>query len=71
MIQLREHPTNVEVFGYTSDEGYTMKRECAAPQEFNGIFSCVPWVLRAPNGDYVDSNYSRADLAEANGFRIY
>lgn len=52
---------NIDSDGYASLNGYTMHRE----QEYNG-----EWVLRDPNGDYVDKDLFRSLLAWTHGFTL-
>lgn len=48
--------------GYTSLNGYTMLRE--------SIGYGIPWVLRDPNGEFVDSDNYRLFLADRYDFEL-
>lgn len=51
-----------ELGEYASFNGYTMARE----QHLKGM----PWVLRDPSGEWVDSDGFRSKLAHRNGFGL-
>lgn len=52
---------------FVSTNGYSLKREA----RFRVADATVgPWVLRNPNGEYVDRDYYRNSVTRRNGFRI-
>lgn len=54
---------------YASLNGYTMRREHGAPG-WVGRGRIGPWVLRDPNGDYVDHDDFRTRLCLTHGFYL-
>jgi hypothetical protein len=68
MTKLFPVSEDVEVDGYRSEAGDTMRREfCLTPggNEMNGR-----WVLRDITGKMIDFGRHRSDLAERYGFKI-
>ena len=53
---------------YRSDCGHVMQREYGETPGGNPLNG--RWVLRAPDGAWIDFNESRFDLAEHHGFSI-
>lgn len=52
---------------YRSDDGHTIKREQGLTPNGNPLNG--RWVLRDPEGKFIDFNQYRHDLIEHNGFR--
>ena len=53
---------------YLSDDGHTMRREYSKTPGGNLLNG--RWVLRAPDGTWIDFDQHRFDLAERHGFSI-
>lgn len=53
---------------YTSEDGHVMKREEGLTPNGNPING--RWVLRSPDGSWVDVDTYRIDLANCHGFEI-
>lgn len=54
--------------GYVSDDGYTMRREQGIGPNGNSISG--KWVLRNPDGKWINCDMYRDDLASSYGFKI-
>lgn len=53
---------------YRSAEGHTMQRENGVTPNGNPVGG--RWVLRAPDGSWIDCHQYRTDLAEHHGFNL-
>jgi hypothetical protein len=53
---------------YRSEDGYVVRREQGTTPNGNPIAN--RWVLRSPDGEWLDFDQFRSDLAERNGIKL-